>query len=137
MSRNLVWVEQPSLRCWGCSECAWVFNPFGALTGKSFNESVRNFESQRDKEFTLHVCVQSPKSQSAKRDVKQGWEKLYRAAIIEPDRSKLLQRIEVAEPAIVERSRRLSKSRANSGEEQEAITRALYILSLLRAKAGE
>jgi hypothetical protein len=77
------------------------------------------------------------KSQSAKRDVKQGWEKLYRAAIIEPARSKLLQRIEVAETAIVERSRGLSKSRTNSGKEQEAITRALHILSLLRAKARE
>jgi hypothetical protein len=77
------------------------------------------------------------KGQSAKRNVKQGWEKLYRAAVIEPARSKLLQRIEVAETAIVERSRRLSKSQANSGKEQKAITRALYILSLLRAKAGE
>ena len=67
MSRKLVWVEQPGLRCWGCSECAWVFNPFGAPTGKSFNESVRNFELQRDKEFTLHVCAQSPKSQEPKR----------------------------------------------------------------------
>src|ERR1700694_5653317 len=68
MSRKLVWVEQPGLRCWGCSECAWVFNPSGAPTGKSFNESVRNFELQRDKEFTLHeftlhVCAGSPKSQ--------------------------------------------------------------------------
>jgi hypothetical protein len=77
------------------------------------------------------------KSQRAKRDVKQGWEKLYRAAIIESDRSKLLQRVEVAETAIVERSRRLSKSRTNRGKEQEAITRALHILSMLRAKARE
>jgi hypothetical protein len=77
------------------------------------------------------------KSQRAKRDVKQGWEKLYRAAIIEPARSKLLQRIEVAEAAIVERSRRLSKSPANSGKEQKAITRALHILSFLRARAGD
>jgi hypothetical protein len=77
------------------------------------------------------------KSQRAKRDVKQGWERLYRAAIIEPARSKLLQRIEVAEAAIVERSRRLSKSAANSGKEQKAITRALRILSFLRAKAGD
>jgi hypothetical protein len=77
------------------------------------------------------------KSQNAKRDVKQGWEKLYRAAIIEPARTKLLQRVEVAEAAIVERSRRLSKSRANNGKEQEAITRALHILSLLRARAGD
>jgi hypothetical protein len=77
------------------------------------------------------------KSQSAKRDLKQDWEKLYRAAIIEPDRSKLLQRVEDAEAAILERSRSLSKSPANSGKEQEAITRALHILSLLRAKTGE
>jgi hypothetical protein len=77
------------------------------------------------------------KGQSAKRNVKQGCEKLYRAAVIEPARSKLLQRIEVAETAIVERSRRLLKSRANSGKEQEAITRALHILSLLRAKARQ
>jgi hypothetical protein len=66
MGRKLVWVEQPDLRCWGCSECAWVFNPSCAPTGKSFNESVHNFELQRDKEFTLHVCAQSPKSQEPK-----------------------------------------------------------------------
>jgi len=77
------------------------------------------------------------KSPSTKHKVKQGWEKLYRAAIIEPARSKLLQRVEVAEAAILERSRRLSKSPANSEKEQEAITRALDILSLLRAKAGD
>jgi hypothetical protein len=77
------------------------------------------------------------KSQSAKRDVKQGWEKLYRAAIIEPARSKLLQRVEVAEAAILKRSRRLSQSRANSEKEQEAIAHALHILSILRARAGE
>jgi hypothetical protein len=139
MSRKLVWVEQPGLRCWGCSECAWVFNPSGAPTGKSFNESVRNFESQRDKEFTLHVCADHPraKSPSTKHEVKQDWEKVYRAAIIESDRSKLLQRVEDAEAAILERSRGLSKSRTNSGKEQEAITRALHILSLLRAKVRE
>jgi hypothetical protein len=75
--------------------------------------------------------------QSTKPDVKQNWEKLYRAAILESDRSKLLQRVEDTEAAIVERSRSLSKSPANSGKEQEAITRALYILSLLRAKARD
>jgi hypothetical protein len=77
------------------------------------------------------------KSQRAKRDVKQDWEKLYRAAIIEPARSKLLQRVEDAEAAILERSRRLSKSPARGGKEQKAITRALHILSLLRAKTGD
>ncbi len=77
------------------------------------------------------------KSPSTKREVKQDWEKLYRAAIIESDRTKLLQRVEDADAAILERSRRLSNSPVNSGKEQEAITRALHILSLLRAKAGE
>jgi hypothetical protein len=137
--RKLVWIEQDRFRGWGCSECAWVFNSYGAPTGKSLDESKRNFEFQRDKEFTLHVCADHPraKSQSTQRDVKQDWEKLYRAAIIESDRSKLLQRVEDAEAAILERSRSLSKSPANSGKEQDTITRALVILSLLRAKAGD
>ena len=77
------------------------------------------------------------KSRSAKRDLKQDWEKLYRAALIEPDRSKLLRRVEDTEAAILKRSRSLSKSPTNSGKEREAITRALHILSLLRAKAGD
>jgi hypothetical protein len=70
------------------------------------------------------------------RDVKQDWEKLYRAAVLESDRRKLLQRIEDAEAAILERSRSLSKSPGNHGKEQDAITRALHILSLLR-EAGQ
>ena len=136
---KLVWIEHDRFQGWGCSECAWVFNPSGAPTGKSLDESKENFELQRDKEFKLHVCADHPraKSQSTKRDVKQDWEKLYRAAIIESDRSKLLQRVEDADAAILERSRSLSKSPANSGKEQGAITRALHILSLLRANAGD
>jgi hypothetical protein len=70
------------------------------------------------------------------RDVKQDWEKLYRAAVLEPDRSKLLHRIEDAEAAILKRSRSLSKSPVNNGKEQDAITRALHILSLL-GKTGQ
>jgi hypothetical protein len=69
------------------------------------------------------------------RYVKQDWEKLYRAAVLESDRSKLLQRIQEAEAAILERSRSLSKPPGNE-EEQDAITRALHILSLLR-EAGQ
>jgi hypothetical protein len=75
------------------------------------------------------------KSPSTKHEVNQDWKKLYRAAIIESDRSKLLHRFEDADAAILERSRRLSKSPAHSGKEQEAITRVLHILSLLRAKS--
>jgi len=70
------------------------------------------------------------------RYVRQDWEKLYRAAILEFDRSRLLQRIEEAEAAILKRSRRLSKPLSNHGREQDAITRALHILSLLR-EAGQ
>ena len=65
------------------------------------------------------------------RYVKQDWEKLYRAALLESDPSKLLQRIEDAEAAINERSRSLTKPPGNK-KEQDAITRALHILSLLR-----
>jgi hypothetical protein len=137
--RKLIWIERDRFRGWGCSECAWVFNSSGAPTGKSLDEAKRNFVLQRDNEFASHVCAKHPraKSQSTKRDVKQDWEKLYRAAIVESDRSKLLQRFEDAEAAILERSRTLSKSPASSGKERDAMTRALYILSLLRAKAGD
>lgn len=70
------------------------------------------------------------------RYVKQDWEKLYRAAVLESDRSKLLRRIEDAEAAILERSRSLSKPPGNNGKEQDAITRAQHILGLLR-EAGK
>jgi hypothetical protein len=70
------------------------------------------------------------------RYVKQDWEKLYRAALLEFDRSRLLQRIEEAEAAILSRSRRLAKPPSNHGREQDAIARARHILSLLR-KAGQ
>jgi hypothetical protein len=55
------------------------------------------------------------------RYVRQGWEKLYRAAILEFDLSRLPQRIEEAEAAIVRRSRSLSKPPSNHGREQDAI----------------
>ncbi len=44
----------------GCSECAWVFNPSGPPTGNSFDEMMRNFELQRDREFSSHVCADHP-----------------------------------------------------------------------------
>ena len=56
MSRKLVWIEQKRFRGFGCSDCGWRFKPTGAPTGASFDEMMRNFELQRDKEFTLHVC---------------------------------------------------------------------------------
>ena len=83
--------------------------------------------------------TQEPRAQGAKtlnNSKCQDWEKLYRAAVLEPDRSKLLQRIENAEVAILDQSRSLPKSAGNNGKEQDVITRALHILSLLR-KAGQ
>jgi len=64
MSRKLVWIEQQRFRGFGCSECAWRFKPFGAPTGTSFDEMMRNFELQRDKEFTSHVCPDHPRAKS-------------------------------------------------------------------------
>jgi hypothetical protein len=63
VSRKLVWLEQPRFRGFGCSECAWRFEPSGAPNGTSFDEMARNFELQRDKEFASHVCAdhQRPK----------------------------------------------------------------------------
>jgi hypothetical protein len=84
--------------------------------------------------------TQEPRTQGAKtrnNSKYQAWEKLYRAAVLESDRSKLLQRIEVAEAAILERSRRLSNSPGNNRKEQDVIARALYILTLLREAGPE
>jgi len=58
MTRALVWMDQPRFRGWGCSECAWVFEPPGPPTGDDLNAMMRNFESQRDKEFASHVCIE-------------------------------------------------------------------------------
>jgi hypothetical protein len=38
-----------------------VRSPAGALTGTSFDEMMRNFELQREKEFTSHVCADHSK----------------------------------------------------------------------------
>ncbi len=59
MSRKLVWIEQQRFRGWGYS--AWVFNPSGPPTGTSFDEMMRNFELQCDKEFTSHICADHSK----------------------------------------------------------------------------
>jgi hypothetical protein len=61
MGRELVWIEKQRFIGWGCSECAWVFNPSNPPVGRSFDEMVRNFELQREKEFTLHVCAEHPR----------------------------------------------------------------------------
>jgi len=66
VSRKLVWLEQQRFRGFGCSECGWRFEPSGAPVGKSFDEMMRNFESQRDKEFTSHVCADRPRAKNTR-----------------------------------------------------------------------
>ena len=66
MPRRIVWIDGVGFRGFGCSECTWVFKPSGSPTGKSFDEMMRNFELQRDKEFSSHVSAKHPKSTTAK-----------------------------------------------------------------------
>jgi len=67
MSRKLAWIEQQRFRGFGCSACGWRFKPSAPTTGTSFDEMMRNFELQRDKEFTSHVCADHPRTVAAKR----------------------------------------------------------------------
>jgi len=60
MSRKLIWVEQERFRGFACSACGWRFQPSGAPTGTSFDEMMHNFELQRDREFTAHLCAHHP-----------------------------------------------------------------------------
>jgi hypothetical protein len=62
MPSRLVWIDEKRFRGFGCSECAWVFNPSGSPAGNSFNEMMRNFELQRDREFSSQCLRRSPKS---------------------------------------------------------------------------
>jgi hypothetical protein len=66
MRRELVWIEPPGFVGWGCSECAWVFNPSGTLTGNSLDEMKWNYEQQRDKDFAAHVCAEHPGAKNKK-----------------------------------------------------------------------
>jgi hypothetical protein len=65
MPRRLVWIDETRCRAFGCSECAWVFNPSGSATGSSLSEAMRNFELQRDREFSSHVCADHPRTMGA------------------------------------------------------------------------
>jgi hypothetical protein len=63
MKRELVWIEQKRFRGFGCSECGWRFKSSNRPAGTTFDEMMRLFELQRDKEFTSHVCADHSKSQ--------------------------------------------------------------------------
>jgi rubredoxin len=61
--RELVWVERQNFQGWACADCAWVFNPSGPPAGRSLDEMKQNFEQQRNKEFTSHVCAQHARAE--------------------------------------------------------------------------
>jgi hypothetical protein len=62
MSRKLVWIDQQRFRGFGCSECGWRFKPSETLSGGSFTDVMRKFESQRDSEFASHACEDHPRA---------------------------------------------------------------------------
>jgi hypothetical protein len=67
MPRSLVWIDGTRFRGFGCSECAWVFNTSGSPAGNLFDEMMRNFELQRDRAFSSHICADHPRNTSANR----------------------------------------------------------------------
>jgi hypothetical protein len=66
MRRNLVWIERQNFQGYGCSECAWVFEPSGTLTGESLHEMKLNYAQQRDKLFANHVCAEHSRAKKTK-----------------------------------------------------------------------
>jgi hypothetical protein len=66
MRRKLVWVEEQRSLGWGCSECAWMFNPSGSPIGKSLDDMMQNYERQRDKDFAAHVCADHPRGKNTR-----------------------------------------------------------------------
>jgi hypothetical protein len=66
MNRRMVWIERSHFRCWGCSECAWTFNPSSAPADTSLDEMRQNFELQRDQAFKSHICAGHPRRKSTR-----------------------------------------------------------------------
>jgi hypothetical protein len=66
MRRELVWIERQGFLGWGCSECAWVFNPSGIATGNSLDEMKRNYEQRRDRDFAAHLYAEHPGAKNTK-----------------------------------------------------------------------
>lgn len=66
MRRKLIWIQEPRIWGWGCSECAWVFSPSGTPTGNSLDEMKGNYERQRDNYFAAHVCAEHPRAKNPK-----------------------------------------------------------------------
>jgi hypothetical protein len=61
------------------------------------------------------------------------WRELYRAALAEIGKSKLLERIAEAEKAVVLRARELFQAAGDNGEEAEVLEDVMYALHALRS----
>ena len=59
------------------------------------------------------------------------WKSLYRAAVLEGDRSQLPRRIAEARAAILQQSRSMFHSHTDCRDERQALDRALYSLNAL------
>ena len=65
------------------------------------------------------------------------WHESYRAALLETDWTRILQRIQEAESTILERKRVLSFDHGGTPEERHALAAALSGLIALRRDVGE
>ena len=65
------------------------------------------------------------------------WEKLYQAAILETDWSKIEERIQAADTAISARLHELSLNHGGTREENQAMSDALNALTVLRREVTE
>ena len=61
-----------------------------------------------------------------------GWEKVYQAAVLETDWSRIEEQIQAAESAISHRLHELSLEHGGAPEENQAITNAVMALEALR-----
>ena len=78
------------------------------------------------KETVLVVTAACPAPDS------RSWSELYRNAILEADYNKVPELIDVAEQALVARTRELFHESGDTIEEQHALDDALYALKALR-----
>lgn len=74
--------------------------------------------------------------QTATQFASSAWRELYKAALFETDRSKIPNRIEQAERAIIMRARQLFGSATDTIEEDQALDDALYALRALHHCLG-
>jgi hypothetical protein len=58
--REKVRLETKGFLGWGCSECAWKFDPEGMPAGATIAEMKQHYQRQRDDEFQSHRCADYP-----------------------------------------------------------------------------